>query len=110
MSSCTTSGDGVGNTVGSMRLFLLAGSLRLSSSLRGVERFREIGEIGAMIAVRGVCVEVQDIIDGGSSLELLNSERKSSSMKSQESRDFEDILVAPLDSCLLSLCYCPRFT
>jgi hypothetical protein len=48
--SRSSSGGGVCGRLASMHLFLLAGSSGLPSSL-GVERFREIGEMGAMIAV-----------------------------------------------------------
>ena len=48
------SGGGVCGRFGSTHLFLLAGSAGLSPSLSGVDLFREIGEMGAMIAVRGV--------------------------------------------------------
>jgi len=51
----SSSGGGVCGKVGSVvRLFLLAGSSGLPLSLLGVDRFREIGEMGAMIAIRDV--------------------------------------------------------
>ena len=49
-----SSGGGVCGRVGSMHLFLLAGSSGLSPSLMGVDRFRDIGEMGAMIGIRDV--------------------------------------------------------
>jgi hypothetical protein len=57
------SGGGVCGRVGSTHLFLLAGSSGLPPSLMGVDRFREIGEMGAMIAIRDVrrlCVWIRD--------------------------------------------------
>ena len=45
-----SSGGGVCGRIGSTHIFLLAGSSGLAPSSVGVERFREIGEMGAMIA------------------------------------------------------------
>lgn len=54
----SSSGGGVCGKMVSTHLFLLAGSSGLPLSL-GVERFREIGEMGAMFAAGGSWIEFE---------------------------------------------------
>ena len=70
-----------------MRLFLLAGSSGLPSSLTGVDLFREIGEMGTMVAIRDRRVVFEfEIISGNVILQRLNGERNSSSFEFSGSR------------------------
>jgi hypothetical protein len=70
----SSSGGGVCGKMGSVRLFLLAGPSGLPPSLSlGVERFREIGEMGAMIALGEFVSSSRDVIEEISTLQLYKS-------------------------------------